>query len=255
MMSNPAKTRWLQYWQRSPKARIRLFCFPYAGGSASIFRTWHQHLPQEVEVCPVQLPGREGRLSDRPFSDLHLLIDELVIALSPFLDMPYAFFGHSMGALVSFELTRYLQRVRSHPLPAHLFVSGRRAPQIPGSDPPTSSRSDADFIEELRRLKGTPELVLQNKELLTLLLPILRADFQLCETYTYRDDDPLRCSITAFGGLYDTEVPSPMIAAWREQTSLAFKHRFFDGDHFFLHKEQKALLTAIAQDIFIILQK
>lgn len=232
---------------------MRLFCFPYAGGGASIFRTWHDRLPQEVEICPVQLPGREGRLLEPPFSDLSTLIDELAVALSSFLDMPYVFFGHSMGALISFELTRHLRQMKHHPLPAHLFVSGRRAPQILDPDPPTSHLPDAEFVEELRRLKGTPEEVLENEELLHLLMPVIRADFHLCETHTYIHGYPLECPITAFGGLYDTEVPRQMIAAWKEQTSSAFRLRFFDGGHFFLHKERDALLAALLQDLSMVL--
>src|SRR5258707_4225829 len=249
-MNNVVETPWLQHWRQRPHARIRLFCFPYAGGSASIFRTWHEYLPQEVEICPVQLPGREGRLLEQPFSHLPALIETLASALTPFLDRPYAFFGHSMGALVSFELVRHLRRLESQALPVRLFVSGRRAPHIPDLDPPVSSLSEAEFIEELRRLKGTPEEILRNEELLRLLLPIILADFNLCETHTYTPDSPLPCPITAFGGLYDTEVTRQMLAAWREQTCSSFKLRFFDGDHFFLHKERKELLAALMQDLF-----
>jgi len=247
--------RWLQYWQRRPKARIRLFCFPYAGGSASIFRTWSDRVPQEVEICPVQWPGREGRLTEPLISDFHTLVSDLALALAPVLDMPYAFFGHSMGALVSFELTRYLRGMRKTSLPVHLFVSGRRAPQIPDLDPPTSHLPEPEFIEELRRLKGTPEAVLQNEELLRLLMPSIRADFSMCEKYIYIPAKPLECPITAMGGLYDREVMRHMIEAWREQTSSNFKLRFFDGDHFFLHKEREALLRVLLQDLFTAFSK
>jgi medium-chain acyl-[acyl-carrier-protein] hydrolase len=249
-MSNSVASRWVQYWQPRPKARIRLFCFPYAGGGASIFRTWHESLPQEIEICPVQLPGREGRLLEPPFSDLPSLIARLAEALYPLLDRPYAFFGHSMGAILSFELTRYLRREGDSRHPRHLFVSARRAPQVPDLDPPTAHLPEPEFIEELQRLKGTPEAVLQNEELLRLLLPLLRADFTLCENYAYEEDKALACPITAFGGLYDVDVTRQMVAAWREQTSSAFKSRFFNGDHFFLQKERDALLTALLQDLF-----
>jgi medium-chain acyl-[acyl-carrier-protein] hydrolase len=249
-MNNSLESKWLQNLQRRPGARIRLFCFPYAGGGASIFHTWHTYFPSEVEICPVQLPGREGRLSETPFSNLDELIKELATALYPFLDMPYVFFGHSMGALISFELTRYLRRIGYSLLPLHLFVSGRRAPQIPDLDPPTSHLPEAEFIEELRRLKGTPEAVLQNEELLHILMPLLRADFGICEKYQYSPEKPLNCSLTALGGLSDTEVTRQMIAAWGKQTSSTFNQRFFEGDHFFLHKKQEALSTALLQDLF-----
>lgn len=251
-MTNPPPNKWLQYWQRRPKARIRLFCLPYAGGGASIYRTWPEHLPPEIEVCPLQLPGREARIAEAPYSDLPTLIENLTTALSPFLDMPYAFFGHSMGALIAFELTRHLRKIGHSPLPAQLFVSGRGAPQLPESHPPTSHLPVPEFIEELRRLKGTPEAVLQNAELLHLLLPLLRADFSVCETYLYTQEPALACPITAFGGIYDTDVTRSMVTAWKEQTSSTFKVRFFNGDHFFLYKEQASLLTALLQDIYTV---
>jgi len=241
---------WLQYWQRKPQARVRLFCFPYAGGGASIFRTWSEHLPQDIEVCSVQLPGREDRLLESPFANLPSLLDVLGPALLPYLDMPYAFFGHSMGSLISFELARYLRQVEYRNMPVYLFVSGHSAPQIPDPDPPTYHLPEPEFIEKLRQLKGMSEQLLQNEEFLQLLLPLLRADFALCDTYEYINDKPLPIPISAFGGLQDPEVPHDEINAWRVQTSGLFRLRFFEGDHFFIHKEQAALSQAISQDLF-----
>jgi medium-chain acyl-[acyl-carrier-protein] hydrolase len=250
MTNTPISDPWIQYWQRKSGARIRLFCFPYAGGGVSLFRTWPQSSPPEVEVCPVQLPGRENRLTEVAFSHIHPLIDTLAMALRPYLDMPYAFFGHSMGALISFELARRLRQTEPGLEPVHLFVSGRRAPQLPDPDPPTHDLPEAEFIEELRRLKGTPEDVLQNEELLHLLLPLLRADFALCETYTYDQDKPLGCAISAFSGLQDAEVPRDVIAAWKKQTYSSFRLRLFVGGHFFVDQQQASLLRAISQDLF-----
>jgi medium-chain acyl-[acyl-carrier-protein] hydrolase len=253
-MTTPTSS-WLQYWYRKPQARVRLFCFPYAGGGASIFRTWSGHLPQDIEVCPVQLPGREDRLLERPFSNLPSLLDALVPALLPYLDMPYALFGHSMGSLISFELARYLRQMEYSHMPVHLFVSGHSAPQIPDPDPPTYHLPDSEFIEELRRLEGTPEELLQNTEFLQLLLPLLRADFALCDTYKYIHGIPLSVPISAFGGLHDPEVPLDGISAWRVQASGSeesknFRLRFFEGGHFFVHKQQDSLLQTLSQDLF-----
>jgi medium-chain acyl-[acyl-carrier-protein] hydrolase len=250
MMDTSAIQLWLPYWQPRPQARLRLFCFPYAGGGASIFRTWSELLPSEIELCAVQLPGREKRLQERPYAQMSDLIPSLAVALQPYLVMPYALFGHSMGAFISFELARYLRHTAHHLEPAYLFVSGCRAPQLPDPDPPSYHLPQAEFIDELRRLEGTPETVLQNEELLHLLLPLLRADFSLCETYCYTDDEPLSCPISAFGGLQDHEAPRHMLAAWAKQTTDAFKLRFFAGNHFFLHKEQFSLLQAISHDLF-----
>jgi medium-chain acyl-[acyl-carrier-protein] hydrolase len=251
---------WLQYWQRKPQARVRLFCFPYAGSGASIFRTWSEHLAQDIEVCPVQLPGRENRLLERPFSNLPALLDALVPALLPYLDMPYAFFGHSMGSLISFELARYLRQIEYSNMPVYLFVSGHSAPQMldPDSEPPIYQLSEPEFIEKLRHLNGTSEALLQNAEFLQLLIPLLRADFALCDTYKYIHAKPLPLSISAFAGLQDPEVTHDGVSAWCLQTSRPnaatnFRLRFFEGDHFFIHKEQATLLQAISQDLFDIL--
>lgn len=249
-MSISTANPWIQYWQRKPKARVRLFCFPYAGGGAAIYRTWSKNLPSEIEVCPVQLPGRENRLLEPAFSGMHSLIDALTEALLPYLDMPYALFGHSMGSLISFELARHLRRTGHDLDPVHLFVSGHRAPQIPDLDPPSHHLPEPEFIEELRRLKGTPEAVLQSGELLRLLIPSLRADFALCETYCYSQEKPLKCPVSAFGGLQDEDVPREVISPWREQTYGAFKLRFCIGGHFFVEKQQTSLLLAITQDLF-----
>ena len=241
---------WLPSLGKRPSGRLRLFCFPYAGGGASLFHPWSELVSPEIEVCPVQLPGREARLSEQAFSQMDTLLDPLVDILLPYLDRPYAFFGHSMGALISFELARTLRRKALSLQPLRLIVSGRRAPHLPNRHPPTYHLSEEDFIAELRRLKGTPEAVLQHPELLHFLLPFLRADFALCETYSYTPEPPLACPISAMGGLQDSEAPPEDIAAWNKQTiNAAFKLRFFAGDHFFLHKEQSALLRALTQDL------
>jgi medium-chain acyl-[acyl-carrier-protein] hydrolase len=244
----PVVDQWILYSRPRKQAQLRLFCFPYAGGGASIFRNWAEMLPSTIEVCPVQLPGRENRLLETPFSSISSLIEPLALALVPRLDLPFAFFGHSMGALISFELARYL-RGKGYPFaPVHLFVSAHRAPQLPDPDPPAYYLPEAAFLNELRRLNGTPEEILQNPELLRLLLPTLRADFALCETYKYVSDAPLSCPITTFGGLQDYEVSYEMLTAWRQQTSSTFTLRYFAGDHFFLHNEQTALLQALSQN-------
>jgi medium-chain acyl-[acyl-carrier-protein] hydrolase len=137
MTSISIASSWIQYGQRKPSVRLRLFCFPYAGGSASLYRGWSERLPAEVEVCPIQLPGRENRLLEKPFSQLQPLVEALGEALLSYLDEPYAFFGHSMGALISFELTRLLRREGCVRLPERLLVSARCAPHLPDADAPT----------------------------------------------------------------------------------------------------------------------
>jgi medium-chain acyl-[acyl-carrier-protein] hydrolase len=188
-------------------------------------------------------------------SQIQPLITSVAQALSPFLNTPYAFFGHSMGALISFELTRQLYQEGHERGPVHLFVSGHHAPHLPALRPPTFHLPEPEFIEELRRLQGTPEVVLQNAELLQLLLPLLRADFAISEGYQYIPGKPLLCPITAFGGLQDDEAPRETILAWKEHTRNTFKAHFFASSHFFIHTEQAALLQTIISELLNDIEK
>lgn len=253
MSSYSTVSPWLPYWQRKAHPRVRLFCFPYAGGGASLFRLWSEQLPAEIEVCPVQLPGRENLFQIKPFEHLSPLVETLGSILRPYLDMPFLFFGHSMGALIGFELARHLRNSGLEAAPMYLFMSGHRAPHLPDPRPPRHLLPEEAFVQELRRLQGTPEAVLQNQELLHLILPLLRADFSVCETYTYIADKPFPCPIMAFGGLDDEAVSRNELAAWQAQTCGTFKQRFFPGGHFFLHTEQTLLLHAIGLNVLSIL--
>jgi len=239
---------WLLGHRPRPAVRLRLFCLPYAGGGASVFRSWGASLPDRVEVCPIQLPGRENRLLEPPFTRLPALADTLADALHPHLDLPFAVFGHSMGSLVAFELTRTLRR-RQRPLPVSLLVSGRRAPQVPDVDPPIHHLPELEFLEEIRRLNGAPEEVLGNSELMELLLPALRADFEVCETYEYRSEEPLDCPIIAFGGDEDPEVGPEELDAWRRQTSGRFELYMFPGDHFYLFSARDRFMATLAAEV------
>jgi medium-chain acyl-[acyl-carrier-protein] hydrolase len=240
---------WIKRARQDPQTRFRLFCFPYAGGGASFFRTWRQRLGPDIEVCAIQLPGREDRLAEPPFAKLSSLIEALADVLYAYTDFPFAFFGHSLGALISFELARRLRRQKA-PCPLQLFVSGHRAPQIPDPDPPIHQLPDAEFIEELGRFNGTPQAVLENPELMEVFMPLLRSDICLNETYVYDHEAPLDCPITAFGGLEDEEVSREELAAWHDQTRSRFNIQMFPGDHFFLNgKENHGLLGFISKDI------
>ncbi|HEY9157248.1 thioesterase II family protein [Candidatus Binatus sp.] len=237
---------WISHRKLGPKTRLRLFCFPYAGAGALIFRTWSDNLPADVEVCPLQLPGRGTRMTERPFTHLSPLVEALAQALAPLLDRPFAFFGHSLGALVSFELARRIRRQYGvHPV--HLFVSAGRAPQIPHRGPFIHTLPDSEFLMELRRLNGTPSELLGHEELMEIMLPVLRADFAVYETYLYSTEPPLNCPISAFGGLQDNKVSDSDLEAWRAQTSVSFSLRMFPGDHFFL--KQPLLLRALFQQL------
>ena len=248
MTVTSALDSWITCRKPRPQAHLRLFCFPYAGGGVSIFRAWSDSLPADVEVCPVQLPGRGTRLMEPPFTRLSPLIQALAQALFPLMDKPFAFFGHSLGALVSFELARQLRREYAVQ-PVRLFISADRAPQIPNRDPAIHSLPEGEFLVELRRLNGTPREVLEDEELRQIMLPLLRADFAVYETYGYSTEPPLNCPISAFGGSQDHRVSRSDLEAWREQTSVSFSLRMFPGDHFFLNTTQPVLLRVLSQEL------
>ena len=248
MTSATAFDSWVAFRKPNPQARLRLFCFPYAGTGASIFRTWANGLPADVEVCPIQFPGRGTRLMETPFTQLPPLVQALAQALVPLLDKPFAFFGHSLGALVGFELARQLRR-QSGVQPVRLFVSADRAPQIPHRDRPIHALPEGEFLAELRRLNGIPGKVLEEVELMQIMLPILRADFAVYETYAYSTEPPLNCPISTFGGLQDHRVSRGDLEAWRDQTSGSFSLRMFPGDHFFWNTTQPLLLQALSQEL------
>ena len=252
----PAYLRWTNGPSAGsyPKTRLRLFCFPYAGGGTSIFRDWPVALPQAVEVCPIQLPGRESRWSEPPFTRLASLIETLANVLHPLLNLPFAFFGHSMGALISFELARQLRRETGE-CPVHLFVSAARAPQLPDPDPPIHQLSDSAFVEELLRFHGIPEEVHRNAELMQLVLPTLRADIALCETYVHSIEEPLSCPISAYLGKHDTKVVLEDIGGWSVQTQRVFNFSLFPGDHFFLFSARKSLLRVLSAELSGILMR
>ena len=240
------KNPWIPQFKPNTQAKLRLFCFPYAGGTTYIFHQWSNFLPHNIELCPVELPGRRTRFKETPYQSIDSLLDGLSTALMPYLDRPFAFFGHSMGGLVSFELTRLLRK--SYNLsPKHLFISGYRAPQLPNPNPPISHLDDTDFKEELIKLGGTHPEILKNAEIMELLIPLLKADFAIVENYTYQNEPPLDIPITAFGGTIDPRASQGELEAWKSQTSANFELHMFDGGHFFIDEQKSQLLGYIAQ--------
>lgn len=237
---------WVRRIGKFPNQRARLFCFPYAAGSAAVFRNWAKSLPDGIEVMAVQFPGRENRLGESGFTRMGDLIQALETVLTPLFDRPFAFFGHSLGALIAFELARSLQR-RESIMPQLLIVSGSRAPQLPNRDPWVHELPDAELIREINRLSGTPSAILDEPELMELLLPLLRADFALYETYRYTDGPPLSSGIRAFWGENDQDVSLAETEGWREQTRGDFELRCFQGNHFFIHSSEEAVLDALSQ--------
>lgn len=241
------KNPWLVWPQAKVSARFKLICIPYAGGSAYIFNSWPKHLPDWLQVCAIQLPGRGRRIQEPALTRLSAIVPQLTEALLPHLGQHFAFFGHSMGAMISFEVIRELKR--KHKVGAmHLFVSGCYAPHIPDPNP-LHSLPDQEFIDELKRLQGATPAELDNSELMQLMLPTLRADCLVTETYTYQQDLPLECPITVFGGTEDTIAKEEDLTQWQRHTNGRFACHIFPGKHFFFESAETSILKIVSREI------
>ena len=247
-MQEAPSTSWLRTSRSDSGSSMRLFCFPPAGSGASLFHGWSDALPSMVEVSAVQLPGRESRIRDEPFLGMDALVDAALLALQPAFGEPFAFFGYSLGGWVCFELARRLQSAGG-PRPSHLFVGGCGAPQVSEPNRHIHGLPDDEFLEAVRSLNGFPEEALNHSELVALVLPTLRADFTVYETYSYRAGPLLDCPISAYGGCDDPRVLRSALEAWQEQTTQGFELQMFDGDHSFLNTERNDVLRAISRGL------
>jgi medium-chain acyl-[acyl-carrier-protein] hydrolase len=244
-------TPWLAYHRPLSQARLRLFCFHHAGGAASIFRPWAARLqPYEIELCPVQLPGREARINEQPYRDLKPLVDQLAKVLAPYTDRPFALLGHSMGGLIAFYLAQHFQQRARHP--QRLIVSATTPPRGGQPQAPIHQLPDGAFLAEVGRFNGLPAELLQNRELLALHLPTLRADFALCEGASALPAAVLHCPLSVYTGLHDHTIGEQVVERWRQQTIGAVQVRKFPGDHFFLFKQPALVIRALVQDLFTV---
>lgn len=230
---------------RQPK--LRLFCFPYAGGSATTYYPWAALLDPEVELVAIQPPGRSGRINETAYCDMQPLVDSLIENIVPLLNVPFIFFGHSLGSRVAYELATRL-KARQLPTPTHFFASGSRAPHIAVEEKQLYKLPDEKFISELQRLNGTPEAVLQNQELMQLFLPLLRADFQIADTYV-SDKVVLSCPITILAGTEDVDIKPVQLESWKELTSCAGEVHYVPGDHFFIEKNKQLVFKLLSEKI------
>ena len=230
-------------------SECRLFCFPYAGAGASLFRNWREELPASIELVPVQLPGREGRWSEAPYLDLRELARTLALSLRPLLSEPYALFGHSMGGLIAFELACELRRQRV-PLPRHLFISGTRAPHVPNRERLLHHLPDALLWKAVMREYGAAGgQTTLNPEMAPVVLPILRADFRMCETYAPSAKQPLPIPFTVYGGRLDRRVTYADLLSWNSYTHRRFRMELFPGGHFFLTRNRSLFLKVISSEL------
>jgi medium-chain acyl-[acyl-carrier-protein] hydrolase len=225
---------------------MRLFCFPFAGGTASSFFDWRKRC-NSLEVCPIEYPGRGSRWKENAYATLEMLVEGIATDLGSELHQPYALLGHSFGAIVAFEVTRLLHRWDS-PLPVRLCISAVRAPHLPHREM-IHSLPEQEFLSRLISYGGVPPEVLGNQELLALLMPIVRDDFRLYEQYKYKAGDPLPVPISVFGGQHDLKVPAADLLAWRQHTTKSFRCRFYSGTHFFLYDPHLPVIKDVQNDI------
>ncbi|MEV6237085.1 alpha/beta fold hydrolase [Lentzea sp. NPDC051838] len=229
---------WFRRFAEAPPGAPRLVCFPHAGGAASWYQPFAQYFSGRCELVAVQYPGRQDRRSEALIDDVRTLADQISGLLT--CDRPLHLFGHSMGAMIAFEVALRVA-------PDHLFVSGRRAPQIVRDDR-VHQRDDAGLIAEVRRLAGTNARVFDDEELARMVLPAIRADYRAAETYRYRPGPLLSCPLTALTGDADPKAAVDEVALWRERTAGPFSLNVFSGGHFFLSDNRSAVAALVSGD-------
>lgn len=243
-----AAAKWVPCLRAEPVPTMpHLFCFPFAGGGASAFAKWAAEVSEQIRICPVQYPGREDRWGEPGSDSVSGLVEALGDDIIASLPQHFAFLGHSFGALIAFELTRFLAR-RGAPQPSRLFLSGARAPHLTPREA-IHSLSDQGFLNKLRAFDGMPDEVWQNADLMNAVLPIIKKDFRIFEQYSFTPADPLAMPITVLGGLRDASVPIADLLAWSTHTSKAFRSRFYAGHHFFLFNSRSEIMRHIVDDL------
>jgi medium-chain acyl-[acyl-carrier-protein] hydrolase len=245
MAERMTKSLWLPFGV-SPDADVRLLLLPHAGAGATVYRAWAAGLPPYVGLCPVQPPGREKRRSEPPLRTVQGVVAQLAPEVLAMVRPPYALFGHSTGALCAFELTRAI-RAMGGAGPVHLFVSGRRAPQLPMQRTELDGLSVDELTIVLRRLGGTPEEILANRDVLRMIQPVLTADFSINEDYTYQPERPLSVPITSFAATHDAGANLAQLAAWEEQTTAEFRLLTITGGHFAIFDRAPEVRDRIAE--------
>lgn len=238
-MSCRLSSKWIFRPNNNSNAKIRLFCFPYAGSSSVIsYKFLAESLPRTIDICLIELPGRGLRMSENPESSINPIVTGISREIKDYLDLPFIFFGHSMGALIAYELAYEIQH-HYNQKPYKLYISSHRAPFSKKETKIMHKLEEREFKSELRQMNGIADEIWENEELLNIVLPIIKNDFKLCETYIYNARDKLNCEIVAFGGKNDPDVNEENLMEWNKITSNRFNIRLFEGNHFYFVNDKK----------------
>lgn len=233
-----------------PRPRMRLYCFPYAGGQAGMFMCWQHTLGPSVGVCGVELPGRGTRFGELPLASIDAVVEQIARALESEAEIPFALFGHSLGGLIAFELTRHLAR-NARRLPVHLFISACGSPSRRDTGRKLHLLPNSELLDEVVKFDGTPRAVLENPDLLDVVLPILRADFRLADEYKYGPAPPLAVPMTVLAGLADRSVAADRIEPWAEESTASTHIVWLDGGHFFVDTHRTSVLRCVGRQLAI----
>ncbi|MFZ6658978.1 thioesterase II family protein [Undibacterium sp. TJN19] len=239
-------SKWFLITRPKPKAQYRLFCFPYAGGSATAYMAWEDLLPDNIELVAIQPPGRANRLSEGLLTSVDDMAGQIARFIPQWLDRPYMMYGHSLGAAVSFELLHVLKE-KNLPMPFRYFCGARRAPHYSPRIPPIHNYPLDKFKSELKSLNGTPEIILNNADLMEIFVPILRTDFKAAYIYHRAPDVKLDCAVSIFGGALDDKVTKEDLVGWQDHFQKKADFRVFDGGHFFMDENKDLVLNAICE--------
>jgi len=237
--------------RRHPDPALRLFCLPWAGSGALGYASWN--LPPElaVEVWSAQLPGREDRFEEQPLRRIAPMAAQLRAAAAPLLDRPFALFGHSMGALLAFELARELRR-HGDPAPSRMFVSGCPAPGLPRRRPAASTLADPDLLRRLAEMAGPSVSALRDPEVLLWLAPTIRADLEACETHRPAEEPRLTVPLIPLAATDDSEVTVDEVAEWRRHSEHCDPVRVFEGGHLYLLDHREEVLARLAAELALV---
>lgn len=240
---------WVSIPRPNPFAEIRLFLFPYAGGSSQIYRQWSKIAPDSLEICLIELPGHGRRFKEKCHLCLETLSEDLLESILPYLNKSFAFFGHSMGALIGYELAKKLL-IHYNISPAHLFISAHRSPDCLIEEAPLYDLPEDILIQKLTELEGMPREIIENRELLEIILPVIRSDFRICETYIPQNHMPVNCPLTVICGINDNYASFPHMQNWYKYTTDTFEIIKVEGNHFYILENEQKIIRLITSALY-----